>query len=89
MVIPSPVAHQLLELRLISPDVKMERDHRPGWLGEYICTEINSETLPLTVVDSMQYDCALDRLLKEVIFDDTNLGTLYMLKADLSKRFTG
>ena len=35
----------------------------------------------------MQYGCALDRLLREIVFSESALGPVYLLKADVSDGF--
>ena len=47
MVLPYSVAKRLPGLRLIPPSVKVERDRRPGWLGDNSYFKTNTNTLPL------------------------------------------
>ena len=65
----------------------MERDRRPFWLGDYSLYKTNAETLPVACLSAMQYGHALDRLLCEIVFADPSLGSVYILKADVSDGF--
>ena len=89
MVIPYLVAKRLLGLRLIPPGVKMERDRRPRWLGNYSYYKTYSKTLPVSCLSAMQCGRALDRLLREMVFADPALGPIYILKANMSDGFYG
>ena len=61
----------------------MERDRRPRWLGDYSYYKTNADTLPVACLSAIQYDCALDRLLQDIVFADPALGPVYILKADV------
>ena len=49
------------------PGVKIERDRRPRWLGDYSFNPINANTLPICDFSAMQYGRCLDRLLCEIV----------------------
>ena len=68
VVLPYSVAKRLLGLRLSPPGVKIERDRRPRWLGDYSFNPINAETLPICDLLAMQYGRCLDRLLREIVY---------------------
>ena len=87
MVLPYSVSKRLPRLRLILPGMKLERDRRPCWLGDYSYFKTNTETLPVAFLSSMQYGRALDRLLRKIFFVDPALGPVYMLKVDVSDGF--
>ena len=87
MVLPYLVAKRLPGLRLSPPGVKVERDRKPRWLGDYSYYKTNSETLPVACLSTMQYIHALDRLLREIVFAGPALGLVYILKADVSEGF--
>ena len=86
-VLPYSVAKRLPGLRLIPPGVKVERDRRPRWLGDYSYFKTNAETLPVACLSAMQYGRALDRLLREIVYADLDLGYVYLLKANVSNGF--
>ena len=46
-VLPYLVAKRLPGLRFSPPGVKVERDMRPRWLGQYSFYKTNAKTLPL------------------------------------------
>ena len=70
-------------LRLSPPGVKVERDRRPRWLGDYSYSKTNAEALPIACLSAMQYGWSLDRLLRKIVFADPVLGYVYLLKADV------
>ena len=80
-------SQRLPGLRLIPLGIKVDRYYWPHWLGDYIFSKISAETLPLLYVYFIQYGRALERLPREIVFTDTKLGPVYMLKADLYNRF--
>ena len=86
-VLPYSVAKGLPGLRLIPPGVKVERDRRPRWLGDYSYFKTNAENLPVSCLSSIQYGRTLYRLLREIVFVDHALGPVYILKADMSGGF--
>ena len=53
MVLPYSVAKRLPGLRLSPPGVKIERDRRPRWLGNYSFKPINAKTLPICNLSAM------------------------------------
>ena len=81
------VAKRLPGLRLSPPEVKVERDRRPRWLGNYSHYKTNAETLPVACLSEMQYGRALDRLLCDIVFADPALVPVYILKTDVSDGF--
>ena len=87
VVLPYLVTKRLPGLRLSPPGVKVERDRRPRWLGDYSYFKTYAETLPVACLSAMQYGRALDRLLREIVFADPALGPVYLLKADVSDGF--
>ena len=86
-VLPYSAAKRLPGHRLSPPGVKVERDRRPLWLGDCSYFETNANTLPVACLSSMQYGCVLDRLIRKIVFAETALGSVYMLKADMLDGF--
>ena len=86
-MLPYLVAKQIPGLRLSPSGVKVERDMRPLWLGDYSYFKTNAKTLPVACLSLMQYICALDHLFREIVFADPALGPAYILKADVSDGF--
>ena len=87
VVLPYSVAKGLLGLRLSQPGVKVERDQRPCWLGDYSYFKTNAKTFPVSCLSAMQYGRALDRLIRKIVYADPELGYVYLLKADVSNGF--
>ena len=82
-MLPYLIAKRLPGLRLSPLGVKVERDMRPHWLGNYNYYKTKAETLPVVCLSAMQYSRPLDRLLREIFFADPALGTVYIIKADV------
>ena len=74
VVLPYSLAKGLQGLRLSPPGVKVERDRRPYWLGDYSFLKTNADTLPIACLSAMQYGRALDRLICEIVYADPALG---------------
>ena len=87
VVLPYSVAKGLPGLRLSPPGVKVERDRRPRWLGDYSYFKTNAEFLPVACLSAMQYGRALARLIHKIVYADPALGYNYLLKADVSDGF--
>ena len=87
VVIPYLLAKRLLVLMLSLSGVKVERDSRPFWIGNYSYFETNAMTLPVACLSSMQYSHVLDHLLHKIVFADPDLGYVYLLKADVLDGF--
>ena len=86
-VLPYSVAKRPPGLRLSLSGVKVERDRRPIWLGDYSYFKNNAETLPGACLSSMEYGRALDCLPCEIVFADPASGLVYILKVDMSGSF--
>ena len=87
VVLPYLVSKRLPGLRLSPPGVKVERDWRPCWLGDYIYFKTNAETIPVACLSVMQYGWVLDRLICKIVYAYPALGYVYMLKANVSDGF--
>ena len=87
VVLAYSVAKRLPGFRLSPPGVKVERDQRPRWLGNYIYFKTNAKNLPVACLSSMQYGWALDRLIRKIVYAYPSLGYVYLLKADVSDGF--
>ena len=87
MVLPYSVAKGLPGLKLSPPGVKVERDRRPHWIGDYSYFKTNADTFPIACLSAMQYGRALDCLIREIVYADPALGYVYLLKADVSDGF--
>ena len=87
VVPPYSVAQRLPGLWLIPPGVKIERDLWPCCLGDYSFNPINAKTLPIYDLLAMQYGRCLDRLLRGIVYADTKLGPVHMIKANVSDGF--
>ena len=86
-MLPYLVANRLPGLRLSPPGVKVERDQRPRWLGDYSYFKTNAETLQVACLSAIQYGRALDCLIHEIVYADLALDYVYLLKSDVSDGF--
>ena len=87
VILPFAIAKTLPGLRLSPPGVIPQRDRRPRWICDYSWYGVNDDTLPLAPLESMQFGHALDRILREILLADPQLGPVYMLKLDISDGF--
>ena len=78
VVIPYSVAKRLPGLRFSPTRVKVERNRRPRWLGDYSYFKTNTDILPVASLSAMQYGQALDRLIRKIVFEDPALGYFYL-----------
>ena len=77
------VAKELPGLRLILLLLKDERDWHMWWLGHYRISNINCKTLPKSALYAMQYDRALERIIRDIDIDNPALGLVHVLKGDV------
>jgi len=87
VILPASAVEDLPGLRISPPGVVPQRERRPRWICDYSFSGVNSETLPLAALDSMQFGHALDRILREILLADPAMGPVQMLKIDLSDGF--
>ncbi len=81
VILPASAVEDLPGLRISPPGVVPQRE------SDYSFSGVNSETLPLAALDSMQFGHALDRILREILLADPAMGPVQMLKIDLSDGF--
>ena len=86
-VLPISAVQHLPGLRISPPGVVPQRDRRPRWIVDYSFSGVNADTLAIAAVDSMQFGHALDRILREILLSDPNMGPVQMLKVDISDGF--
>ena len=87
IVLPYSEAKDLPGLPLSPPGVVPQRDRRPHWIVDYSWWKVNDETLPLVPKEVMQFGHALDRILREILLADPELGPIYLSKLDISDGF--
>ena len=68
VVLPYLVSKGLPGLRLSPLGVKVERERRSRWLGDYNYFKTNAETLPVSCLSAMQYGRALDCLIRKIVY---------------------
>ena len=68
------VAKEPPGLRLSPPGVVPQRECRPRWICDYSYYQVNNETIDLFYKESMQFCCALDRLLREILLANPAFG---------------
>ena len=78
---------ELLVLRASLLGVKEEKNRRPQWLGNYIFSNINWETLPIAALSAMQYGWSLEWAIREVVIYNPALGPVNVLKENVSDGF--
>ena len=87
LVLPAEAMADLPGLRVSPPGVVVQSDRRPRWICNYTWSQVNQETLPLALFESMQFGHALDGILRELLLADPALGPVHLLKLDVSNGF--
>ena len=87
VVLPAAAVKDMPGLRISPPGVVPQRGRRPRWIVDYTFSDVNKETLPLAAMEAMQFGHALDRILREILLADPELGPVQLLKVDISDGF--
>ena len=87
VVLPYSEAKSLPNLRLSPPGVVPQRGRRPRWICDYSWSNVNQETLPIAPMEAMQFGHAIDRILREILIANPELGPLQLIKLDISDGF--
>ena len=87
VVLPASAVENMPGLRISPPGVVPQRGRRPRWIVDYTFSDVNKETLPLAAMEAMQFGHALDRILREILLADPELGPVQLLKVDISDGF--
>ena len=82
LILPDSDVSYLPGLRTTPPGCVPQRYLHPRWICDYIWSEVNIQTLPLTVDESIQLLHALDRIIREIILDNPELGPVYIMKVE-------
>ena len=69
------------------PGAKVVIYWRPRWIGDYSLNTTNANNLPIYQLTSIQYGCALEHHLQEVVYSPPALGPVYVLKSYTSDGF--
>ena len=81
------IAKDFPGLRLSPHGVKEEWDRWHRRIGYYSYSNINSGSLLIYALSAIKCGQVLDRLIREVVIADPDLGPIYALKADISDGF--
>ena len=87
VVLPFSEVKNLKNIRLSPPGVVPQRGRRPRWIVDYSFFGVNEDTMPLAPTESMQFGHALERILREILLADPNLGPVYLMKLDIADGF--
>ena len=87
IVLPYSEAKSLPNLRISPPGVIPQRGRRPRWICDYSWSNVNQETLPIAPMEAMQFGHAIDRILREILIANPDLGPLQLIKLDISDGF--
>jgi len=87
IVLPLAMVEHLPGLRISPMGVVPQRQRRPRPIVDYTFSGINTETLPIAAMDSMQFGHALNRLLRRIVEADPQNGPVYLSKIDLADGF--
>ena len=87
LILPYHEVKDLKGQRLSPPGVIPQRNCHPRWIGDYTCSEVNQDTVPLATMDAMQYGRALDRILRKILVSNPKYGPVQLIRTDLSDGF--
>ena len=87
IVLPYDDIKNIPNLRISPPGVVPQRDRRPRWIGDYTWSGVNSDTIDIAPMGSMQFGRALDRILRQIVTANPNLGPISIIKTDISDGF--
>jgi hypothetical protein len=87
VVLPFSAVKHLPNLRVSPPGVVPQRNRRPRWICDYSWSKVNMDTIPIAPLDSMQFGHALDRILREILAANPELGPVQLIKIDISDGF--
>ena len=87
VVLPYSTVKNLPGLRISPPGVIPQKGRRPRWICDYTWWSVNQETVPIAPLDAMQFGHALDRILRQILIANPDLGPLHLIKLDISDGF--
>ena len=87
VVLPAEAVRDLPGLRISPPGVVPQLGRRPWWIVDYSWSLVNNKTLPLAPTEAMQFDHALDRLLRKILLADPKFDPVKLMKVNMSDGF--
>ncbi len=88
VILPTKAVPHLPGLRLSPPGVVPQHGRRPRWICDYSWRGVNKDTLPLAVMEAMQFVWSLEHILWEILFvKNPAHGPVQMIKLDISDGF--
>jgi len=87
IVLPLAMVEHLPGLHISPMGVVPQCQQRLHPIMDYMFSGINTETLPIATMDSMQFGHTLNRLLHRIVEVDPQNGPIYLSKIDLADGF--
>jgi hypothetical protein len=87
VILPAKAVLHLPSLRLSTPGVVPQHGCCPHWICDYSWWVVNKDTLPLAVMEAMQFGWSLEQILHEILFANPAHGLVHMIKLDISDSF--
>ena len=87
VILPFSVVSTLKNLRISPPGVVPQRGRRPRWICDYTWSNVNQDTVPIAPMEAMQFGHALDRILRQILLANPELGPVQLIKIDISDGF--
>jgi hypothetical protein len=87
VILPAKAVLHLPGLQLSPPGVVPQRSHCPHWICDCSWWGVNKDTLPLAVMEAMQFGWSLEQILHEILFANLAHGLVHMIKLDISDGF--
>jgi hypothetical protein len=87
VILPAKAVLQLPGLQLSPPGVVPQHGRCPHWICDYSWWGVDKDTLPLAVMEAMQFGWSLEQILQEILFANPAHGLVHMIKLDISDGF--
>jgi hypothetical protein len=87
IVLPASLARKLKGIRISPVGIVAQHDRHPRTIVDYSLYDVNYGTSPIAPGQSMQFGCALYRILRVILEAQPRFGPMYMCKIDIADGF--
>jgi hypothetical protein len=87
LVLPYHRLRELRDLRVSPMGVVPQHERRPRPIVDYTFSGVNTDTIPLSPAEAMQFGRALERIIANVVHSDPKFGPVRFLKIDIADGF--
>ena len=87
IVLPYDLLRHLPTLRISPMGVVPQHERRPRPIVDYTFSGVNSDTVPISPSEAMQFGHTLDRLLHQIVHSHPKHGPVHLIKIDIADGF--